>query len=177
MPVNVVHDKSTFQSEIYVIDNGNCPPILGRKWIRELRLMLPLVAHIVSETDRVLLELEQKFKNVFKSGIGTFNRGTISLRVMAGAVPVWRRARVVPFALRSAVDRELDRLQTEGILVPVEDVGEWGTPIVPVVKSSGDIRICGDFKVTLNPALCDDKYPLPRIEDLFAILRGGKTFS
>lgn len=37
--------------------------------------------------------------------------------------------------------------------------------------------ICGDFKVTPNPASCAEHYPIPRIEDLFASLAGGQRFS
>lgn len=51
------------------------------------------------------------------------------------------------------------------------------TPIVPVVKSNGKIRICGDFKATLNPNLVIDEYPLPSIEDLFSSMAGGDKFT
>ena len=39
------------------------------------------------------------------------------------------------------------------------------------------VRICGDFKVTVNPVAKLDRYPIPRIEDLLATLGGGKSFS
>lgn len=61
--------------------------------------------------------------------------------------PKFLRARHVPFALRATVDEELERLVEAGVLVPVRH-SEWGTPIVPVVKENGDIRICGDYKTT-----------------------------
>lgn len=48
---------------------------------------------------------------------------------------------------------------------------------MPVVKPSGDLRICGDYKVTLNKHLIDFKYPLPLIEEVFDSLRGGVLFS
>ena len=38
-------------------------------------------------------------------------------------------------------------------------------------------RLCGDFKTTINPVLLVDKYPLPRIVDIFANLSGGVKFS
>lgn len=63
-----------------------------------------------------------------------------------------------------------------GILEKVS-YSDWATPIVPVPKPNGDIRICGDFKVTVNPVLEVDKYPLPRIDDIFASLSEGKNFS
>ena len=41
----------------------------------------------------------------------------------------------------------------------------------------GGIRICGDYKLTVNGVAKLDTYPLPRIEDLFSSLSGGKYFS
>ena len=54
---------------------------------------------------------------------------------------------------------------------------DWATPIVPVPKKDGTFRICGDYKVTVNPALEVDQYPLPKLEDVFATLAGGTAFS
>ncbi|XP_060771685.1 uncharacterized protein K02A2.6-like [Neoarius graeffei] len=79
-------------------------------------------------------------------------------------------------AIRSKVDAELDTLVTSGVLEPVA-ISEWATPIVPVPKKNGEIRICGDFKVTLNPVLAAEQYPLPHIDDLFAGLSRGQKFS
>lgn len=47
----------------------------------------------------------------------------------------------------------------------------------PVLKKDGSIRICGDFKVTINPVLSAEQYPLPLIGDLFTGLAGGQKFS
>ncbi|XP_050359282.1 uncharacterized protein LOC126779404 [Nymphalis io] len=90
--------------------------------------------------------------------------------------PVYVRARPVPLALRGRVENELERLEREGYTYRV-DHSEYGTPIVPVVKECGEIRICGDYKITINPKLKRDYYPLPRIEELFAALSGGEEFS
>lgn len=53
----------------------------------------------------------------------------------------------------------------------------WAAPIVPVLKPDGTVRICGDYKVTVNNDLEVHQYPLPKAEDLFANLNGGKKFS
>ena len=52
-----------------------------------------------------------------------------------------------------------------------------GYPNRVVPKPDGAIRLCGDYKTTVNPALKIDKYPLPKIEDIFASLRGSTVFS
>ena len=62
------------------------------------------------------------------------------------------------------------------IITPVKHL-EWAAPIIPVVKSDGTIRLCWDYKVMINPVLIPDTYPLPRVEDLFTALSGGKVFS
>ena len=40
----------------------------------------------------------------------------------------------------------------------------------------GSVRVCGDFKQTVNPVCKLNRYPIPKIEDLFATLRGGKAY-
>lgn len=71
---------------------------------------------------------------------------------------------------------ELQRLEEARVLKKVE-FSEWAAPIVAVPKSDGKVRVCGDYKVTVNPVLEIDQYPLPRPEDLFATLARGKYFS
>ncbi len=68
------------------------------------------------------------------------------------------------------------RLTEMGVLLPVQ-YSEWDTSIVPVVKKNRAVCICGDFKLTINPVLHIEHYPLPRIEDLFASLAWGQCFS
>ena len=44
-------------------------------------------------------------------------------------------------------------------------------------RDTKDVRLCGDYKVTINPVIREDKFPLPRVEDIFAKMAGGKRFS
>ena len=91
--------------------------------------------------------------------------------------PRFCKARSVPYAMRSLVESELDKLVDQGILTPVKHA-DWAAPIVPIMKADKkSVRICGDFKQTVNKASPIDKYPIPRIEDLFAKLAGGRTFT
>ena len=64
-----------------------------------------------------------------------------------------------------------------GILEPIES-SDWATPIVPVIKSDKrSVRICGDFRVTVSPISKLNHYPIPKIEDLFAMLKNGTVFT
>lgn len=48
---------------------------------------------------------------------------------------------------------------------------------MPVIKSDGSVRICGNFKLTLNPNLIRDRHPIPLIDEIFLALRNGEKFS
>ena len=77
----------------------------------------------------------------------------------------------MPYSQRADVETELKRLELQGVIKKVHH-SEWATPFVPVLKD-GHTRICGDYKVTVNPILEVDQYPFPKPDDLFASLSGG----
>ena len=74
------------------------------------------------------------------------------------------------------MNQTLERMEGEGILETVTH-SEWASPIVPVMKEDRKVRICGNYKRTLNKVCLVDQYPLPRIEDMFASMAGGKRFT
>lgn len=56
---------------------------------------------------------------------------------------------MVPYALREKVEKELERLEKEGTIDALQS-SEWAAPIVPAMKRDGSIRLCGDYKLTVN---------------------------
>jgi hypothetical protein len=56
------------------------------------------------------------------------------------------------------------------------DSSPWGAPVLFVQKKDGSQRMCVDYR-TLNDVTMKNKYPLPRVEDLFNRMRGAKVFS
>ena len=118
----------------------------------------------------------QKFSDVFEAKLGTIRGFTSSMWLKSGVAPKCCKPRPVPFAIKQRIGDELDKLEKDGNLVRVMH-SDWATPIVPVHKEDGTYRICGDYKVTINPCLEVDQYSLPKPEDIFATLAGGKTFS
>ena len=101
------------------------------------------------------------------------------LYVKPDARPKFFKPRSVPFAIKPsnpAIDQELEHLESAGILRKVS-ICDWAAPIVPVPKRDGKFRICEDYKVTVNPQLDIEQYPLPKPQDLFVSLAGGQKFT
>jgi hypothetical protein len=68
----------------------------------------------------------------------------------------------------------IDELSKEGYIRP--STSPWAAPILFVEKKDGTRRMCIDYRA-LNEVTIKNKYPLPRIEDLFDQLRGASVFS
>ncbi|XP_077522693.1 uncharacterized protein LOC144133464 [Amblyomma americanum] len=161
---------------IVVVREGerNLPILLGRSWLEKLQLNWKSL-FALSIDDRVL-KLHSKFPSVFSSTLGAIRNYEAKLVLQPKCTPVFCKPRPVPFALREAVEKELSDLEKKGVIERVTQ-SEWATPLVVVPKKEGDkLRLCGDFKITLNPVLKTDHYPLPLPEDLFTAVCEGKVF-
>ncbi|XP_026327853.1 uncharacterized protein K02A2.6-like [Hyposmocoma kahamanoa] len=158
----------------YVIRDGG-PPLLGRDFISAFNLQLVPVNFCVDSVPPVEL-LQQQYSELFSDKLGTFNKYKIKLLLKDNAKPVFCKARPVAFALRDKVNHEIDRLVRLGIIEPVEH-SEYASPIVPVLKKNGSVRLCADYSRTINKQLQVEKYPLPTTSELFSKIHGGQHFS
>ena len=120
--------------------------------------------------------LIQRYSDLFRNDLGKMRHFKATLKLLPDVQPKFHRPRPVPFALKEAVERELDRLEEAGVIEKVTHC-EWAAPVVVVPKKNGTVRLCGDYKVSINQALMVDQYPLPKPSDLFAALSGGKWFT
>jgi hypothetical protein len=68
----------------------------------------------------------------------------------------------------------IDKLLEKGYIRP--DTSPWAALVLFVEKKDGTKRMCIDYRA-LNEVTIMNKYPLPRIEDLFDQLRGASVFS
>ena len=164
-----------------LVVNGTGPPLFGRNWLAKIPIDWSYIKSLTCSTTVTLRQqrLEQliaKYPGLGQDSVGKMADVKAHLTLKDGAVPVFMKARPVPYSLRAKVETELARLEREGILTQVT-WSDWATPVVVVPKTDGSVRLCGDFKVTVNPALNIDRYPLPRIEDILATLGGSTVFS
>jgi len=135
---------------------------MGRDWLRHFRLDWAQLHGINWVQSHKLDEILAEHPNLFKPGLGKIDGLSAKLYVKPSAQPKFCRARQVPFAIREKVEQEIDQQVEEGILEPVK-FSEWATPVVPIIKKDGSVRLCGDHKVTVNQATETYTYPLPRI--------------
>ena len=79
--------------------------------------------------------------------------------------PVVRKPYRPPLNLKPSIDREIDQLLKLGIIQP--STSPWSSPVIPVPKKDGSVRLCVDFR-WVNEHTLQDTYPLPRVDDLLA---------
>ncbi|XP_062704544.1 uncharacterized protein K02A2.6-like [Aedes albopictus] len=184
----VKHNGQTAAMRLFVV-NTERHPLLGREWIRELNVDWNSVirnpescvgAIAVRNSSKGLStavgDLIESFPRVFDSSVGTIRGVNATLHLKPNSKPVFMKARTIPFAIRDTVEREIKSMVDAGILEKVER-SAWATPVVPVMKSADRVRLCGDYKVTINKCLLVDEHPLPTIDELFSNMAGGQKFT
>ncbi|XP_055307420.1 uncharacterized protein LOC129571627 [Sitodiplosis mosellana] len=170
-----------------VVTDANAPPLLGRNFLRAFGFLLVQsnpnneihVHSIESETQHfpiIVNQIKSEFSDLFDGQLGKYNVCEVSLQIDSDAKPIFCKPRSIPIAWKSEIEQNLRDLVANGVLEQVE-TSKLGTTVVPVPKPDGKLRVCGDYKTTLNKFLVDVKYPLPLIEEIFTSLQGGELFS
>jgi hypothetical protein len=97
-----------------------------------------------------------------------------SVNLMPGAAPVSKAPYRMSTPELKELQLQLEELLKKGYICP--SVSPWGAPVLFVKKKDGTLRLCIDFR-QLNKVTIKNKYPLPRIDDLFDQLKDAKIFS
>ncbi|GJR27734.1 reverse transcriptase domain-containing protein [Tanacetum coccineum] len=94
--------------------------------------------------------------------------------LVPGAAPVARAPyRLAPSEMKELAD-QLQELSDKGFIRPSSS--PWGAPVLFVKKKDGSLRMCIDYR-ELNKLTVKNRYPLPRIDDLFDQLQGSSVYS
>ena len=172
--MNVCYDGIEYSLSLLVV-GGKGPALLGRNWLEKIKLNWPIIKQLSSHNKR-LGEILQKHAQLFEEGLGTLQGTKAKIHVDPTATSILHKARSVPYALREKIEQYLERLERAGTIEPVQ-YSQWATSIVPVMKSDGTVRVCGDYKLTVNKVSKLDGYPIPKLDDLYTKLVGGQTFT
>lgn len=204
--VKVAYRNQKAKLPIILVDIGHQQPmLLGRDWLTKFKFDWQTIfdgkASVSSKSGRPkhnisfsnlsnspninepnhnevkdIIALKDKYKSVFQGGTGEIKGVKANIVLKKGAIPKFCKARTVPFSLREPVEQELDRMVREGVAYHVTK-SEWASPLVVVHKPNNKVRLCVDFKVSLNQVIENEHYPLPQAEDIFASLAGDNWFS
>ena len=176
----VVNPKTneSFQLDFYVAKSSQ-QSILGSQACQSMKLLTVNVEKILSLDNTTVTPLTMQkvldnYGNVFE-GYGKLE-GTLHLETDPTVPPVRMPLRKLPYALRDRVKAELDAMEANGIIAPMNEPSEWISALLVATKKSGNLRICIDPK-PLNKALMRNHYLMPTIEDVLPELNNAKVFS
>ena len=134
----------------------------------------------VAENETIMLEdypILQEFRDVFLDeipGLPPERDIDFTIELVPGAALVSN----TPYRMSAPeileLKMQLQELLEKNYIRP--NVSPWGAPIMFVKKKYGTLRLCIDYR-QLNKVTVKNKYPFPRIDDLFDQMRGEKVFS
>jgi transposase InsO family protein len=155
------HKGEEYQFRIHVVQ-GSHSNLLGRS-----------VAH---KMGLVVLNVEEVRSDIFGDH-GCIKGPAVKITLKDDIKPhCVTTARRIPFPLMPKVEAELQRMESQGVIVKVTEPTDWCAPIVPVIKKNGNVRICVDLK-KLNQAVKREHYMLPNLDDISPKLCGATLFS
>ncbi|GJY74551.1 putative reverse transcriptase domain-containing protein [Tanacetum coccineum] len=119
----------------------------------------------------------QDFPEVFPEdlpGLPPTRQVEFQIDLVPGAAPVARAPyRLAPSEMKE-LSEQLKELSDKGFIRPSSS--PWGAPVLFVKKKDGSFRMCIDYR-ELNKLTVKNRYPLPRIDDLFDQLQGSSVYS
>lgn len=118
----------------------------------------------------------KEYEEVFDQALGKYSGPPVKLELKDQVRPIAFKPRNVAMALREPIEKEVARLERQGVLQRV-DYSDWATPIVAVKKPDGSIRICEDYKSTVNPRIRSHSLKVPSVTDLLMRIKKGKIFA
>ncbi|GJV44122.1 putative reverse transcriptase domain-containing protein [Tanacetum coccineum] len=119
----------------------------------------------------------REFPEVFPEdlpGLPPVRQVEFQIDLIPGAAPVARAPyRLAPSEMQE-LSNQLQELSDRGFIRP--STSPWGAPVLFVKKKDGSFRMCIDYR-ELNKLTVKNRYPLPRIDDLFDQLQGSSVYS
>lgn len=192
--VEVKFEPSGQPKTLYMVVVETGATLLGRDWIEECPALLRKFprkekggkseANHVSPAANIhkvhndLQSMLDKHKSVFDhSKLGKLEGFQAKVYpVKENGEMAFYKAAPVPYASRHKVDAALDDLLDQGVIEPVR-FSDYACPIVVVNKPDGKVRICGNYKLTVNKILKVEQYPIPTFEDMMQEMQGGISYT
>nr|GEV91491.1 putative reverse transcriptase domain-containing protein [Tanacetum cinerariifolium] len=166
----------TFDIGLITFGHRSFDVIIGLDWLSRHRAEFICHEKVVriplphSEMLRVFEEWpEEKVKHLMSAKVEEQKPEGIAIVQKFSKSPY----RLVPTEMEE-LSNKIKELQDKGFIRPISS--PWGAPVLFVKKKDGSFRMCIDYK-GLNKLTIKNRYPLPRIDDLFDQLQGSRYFS
>ena len=158
----VSYQGKSVNSCFYGVDLNNERPLLSLELCSKLNILDSHVNNINLNDD------------IFE-GLGNMKNIRFHIKLKPGAETRYAPARRLAPTVKDAVKKQIDSLLEQNVIVPV-DYSEWASPIVPVMKKNGDVRVCVDFRY-LNKCILREHYQMPTLEELLSKINGATVYS
>ena len=128
-------------------------------------------AHLTKTEQEQLLQLLDKYKELFDGTLGKWKTSPVHLQLREGITPYHaRRAYPIPYIHKDTLRKEVDRLEKLGVL-KWEGDSEWASPTFIIPKPNGTVRFISDFR-EVNKRLRRKPWPIPKISTVLQELEG-----
>jgi hypothetical protein len=138
-----------------------------------MRAMFFMPEEFVGDNIRVVRDFPDVFPEELP-GMPPDREVEFVIDLLPGTAPISKRPYRMAVEELKELKKQLTELQEAGYIRPSSS--PWGAPVLFVQKKDGSQRMCVDYR-SLNEVTVKNKYPLPRIEDLFDQMRGARVFS
>jgi hypothetical protein len=194
-----------FWSMPIVLEESSIDLILGMSWLRKAKAVIHCARGTIELTSpkgerfKVMITLTpstrpaiylvdgkfvgrnirvvREFPDVFPQelpGMPLDREVEFVIDLLPGTTPISKRPYRMSVEELKELKEQLMELQEAGYIRPSSS--SWGAPVLFVQKKDGSQRMCVDYR-SVNDVTIKNKYPLPRIEDLFDQMRGARVFS
>ena len=148
----------------------------------ECNELLPNITSSIELTKLSDIEKDRVFKMIQShSGVLSSSENDIGCaRVTEHAIklyddtPIYHRPRRLPPPISQEIESQCQQLSLLDIIEPSNS--PWSSPVVPIRKSDGTIRMCIDYRA-LNKVTIKDRFPIPCLTDSLYGLKGNKFFT
>ncbi|GJY65559.1 putative reverse transcriptase domain-containing protein [Tanacetum coccineum] len=156
------------------VEGGKVICVQGERNVGKTKTLMSIQANEPTLSD---IPTIRDFEDIFSddlSGLPPQRQVEIHIDLIPGATPVAKSPyRLTPSEMQE-LSEKLQELQDKGFIRP--SYSPWGAPVLFVKKKDGSFRMCIDYH-ELNKLTFKNRYPLPRIDDLFDQLQGARYFS
>ena len=149
------------------------PTVLSRTKIED---KVKLGDHLSPEQRSQIIDMIYGQREVLSTGdndVGLTLKGKYRIE-LTDKTPIYQRPRRFAKPTSDAIEQQCEELQEAGIIEPSKS--PWSSPLVPIRKPDGTIRLCVDYR-KLNLVTVSDRFPMPNLLDAIYSLHGKRYFT